>query len=227
MTADQAAEAAEAAEPDVRWEVPLWFHSLGLDLPPEQRTAHLDEIAAEVWAGGTDFQRSTVAAWYAEIAAAAEEDGVLYAGLNLFRTDDDRVATASLVVLATDADTSDPEAAAAALVELLSADPANEVLRTDVSCGPAVLSLSGLVVDLSGEDSAAVPLELAQAEAHIPVPGADTLLVLRLSTPSLREFPEYVRLLAQTADTVAYDRPDAGAAAIPEQLAARVTGAFG
>lgn len=187
----------------VQWEIPVFFHSLGVELQPEQRVAHLAEVAAELWSGGTDFQRSTVAGWYAEIAASAVAEGASYAGFSLLGTDDDRVSTATLVVLAEQADTSDPEVAAAALQELLSTDPAHEVFRTRVTCGPAVVVLSGLAMELAD----GVTLELAVAEAHLPVPGADTLLVLRMSTPSLPELPDYVGLLARIAESVRYEVP--------------------
>ncbi|MER8185781.1 hypothetical protein [Kitasatospora sp. NPDC094015] len=221
----------EAAADDIRWEVPVFFHSLGVALPEPERAAHLAEISAEIWSGGTPFQRETVAGWYGEIAADAAEDGAVYAGLSLLGTEDDRITAATLVILAEEADTSDPEVAAAALVELLSLDPAHEVIRTDIACGPAVLVVSGMVLDLTaqaGEDGAAA-LELAQAEVYIPVPGADTLVVFRLSTPSLPEFPEYVTILARMADTVSYRPPGAQApaaeVALPQQ--ARITEAFG
>ncbi|MEV4611395.1 hypothetical protein AB0K43_02165 [Kitasatospora sp. NPDC049258] len=218
-----------AAEDDIRWEVPVFFHSLGLALPEPERAAHLAEIAAEIWSGGTAYQRETVAGWYGEIAADAAEDGAVYAGLSLLGTEDDRITAATLVILAEEADTADPEVAAAALVELLSLDPAHEVIRTEIACGPAVLVVSGTVLDLSGRagDGGTASLELAQAEVYVPVPGADTLVVFRLSTPSLPEFPEYVTILARMADTVTYRGPGARApeAALPQQ--ARITKAFG
>ncbi len=194
-------------ELDIRWEVPVLFHSLGVALAEEERAAHIAEVAAEVWSGGTEFQRTTVAGWYAEIAAEAAEDGAVYAGFALLGTEDDRVSVATLVILAEESDTSEPEIAAAALVEYLSLDPANEVIRSDVNCGPAVLSVSGAVMDLTEQAGEPTSLNLAQAEVYLPVPDADTLLVCRLSTPSLRDFPEYVTMLAQMADTVVYRRP--------------------
>ncbi|GAA2238320.1 MULTISPECIES: hypothetical protein [Kitasatospora] len=215
---------------DVRFEVPIWFHSLGLEMSEEQRAAHHAEIASEIWAGGTDYQRTTVAAWYAEIAEGALEDGVLYAGINYFRTDDDRLATANLVIQAEKIDTSDAGIAAASLVEMLSADPDQEVFRTDVHCGPAVVVVHGQVCEFGQEAGAPATLELAQAEVYIPVQGADTLLVMRISTPSLPEFPTYVTMLAQIADSVYFGRPsDAPGAtpAVPSAAASRITEAFG
>ncbi|BFV56606.1 hypothetical protein KCMC57_up17100 [Kitasatospora sp. CMC57] len=194
-------------ELDIRWEVPVVFHSLGVSLPEEERAAHIAEVAAEVWSGGTEYQRTTVGGWYGEIAAEAAEDGAVYAGFALLGTEDDRVSTATLVILAEEADTSDPEIAAAALVELLSLDPANKVIRSDVSCGPAVLVVSGMIVDLTEQAGEPTKLELAQAEVYLPVPGTGTLLVCRISTPSLADFPDYVTLLAQMADTVVHRRP--------------------
>ncbi|WP_441246441.1 hypothetical protein [Kitasatospora sp. McL0602] len=217
-------------ELDIRWEVPVIFHSLGVALSEEERSAHISEVAAEVWSGGTEFQRTTVAGWYSEIAAEAAEDGAVYAGFALLGTEDDRVSVATLVILAEESDTSDPAIAAAALVEFLSMDPAHEVIRSDVSCGPAVVSISGMIMDLTEQAGVPTSLELAQAEVYIPVPGADTLLVCRLSTPSIADFPEYVTMLAQMADTVVYNKPGttaqaAAAVTLPNQ--SRITEAFG
>jgi hypothetical protein len=217
-------------ELDIRWEVPVIFHSLGVALSEEDRAAHIAEVAAEVWSGGTEFQRSTVADWYREIAAEAAEDGVVYTGFALLGTEDDRVSIATLVVLAEESDTSDPEIAAAALVELLSMDPSHEVFRSDVSCGPAVVSISGMVMDLTEQAGEPTSLSLAQTEVYIPVPGADTLLVCRLSTPSIADFPEYVTMLAQMADTVTYNPSGATAEAAPAATPpnqSRITEAFG
>ena len=232
-------------ELDIRWEVPVVFHSLGVSLPEEDRAAHIAEIAAEVWSGGTEYQRTTVGGWYSEIAAEAAEDGAVYAGFALLGTEDDRVSIATLVILAEESDTSDPEIAATALVELLSQDPANEVIRSDVNCGPAVLVVSGIVMDLTEQAGEPTKLELAQAEVYLPVPGTDTLLVCRISTPSLADFPDYVTMLAQMANTVVHLRPGdtepgggtvtlpgqsdgdggAGEAALASQ--SRIMGAFG
>ncbi|WP_371494827.1 hypothetical protein OG871_06285 [Kitasatospora sp. NBC_00374] len=231
MTTAEQPSAVLVDEPDdIHWEVPYFFHSLGVAMPEEERAAHLAEVSAEIWSGGTAYQRDTVAQWYGEIAADAAEDGAVYCGLSLMGTEDDRITSATLVILAEEADTSDPEVAAAALVEVLSLDPAHEVIRTEVSCGPAVLVLSGMVLDLSSQTDGAGParLELAQAEVYIPVPGTGTLVVMRISTPSLPEFPDYVTILATAADSVRYRRPgepEAAEVTLPQQT--RITEAFG
>ncbi|MEV4557053.1 hypothetical protein AB0K51_08645 [Kitasatospora sp. NPDC049285] len=229
MTADQI-ERTDAPGDDIRWEVPVQFHSLGVELSEEQREAHLGEVAAEVWSGGTEFQRSTVASWYREIAASAAEDGAVYSGFLLGGTEDDRVTIATLVIQADEADTSDAEVAAAALHDLLSLDPADEVFRAQAPVGPVVVTVSGSLVELPDEGEGATTLELAQACAYVPVPGADTLVTMTLSTPSLVDFPEYVAMLAGIVDTVVYDRPGVPgevAPVVPGQAAANITEAFG
>lgn len=214
--------------PDIRWELPVQFHSLGVDLPEEQRAAHLAEISAEIWSGGTEFQRETVAGWYGDIAASAAEDGAIYSGLLLAGTEDDRVTVATLVIQADPADTDDAGVVADALQEMLSVDPANEVMRTEAPVGPVVVTVSGAVVEFPDGGEGATTLELAQATAYIPVPGAGTLVTMQLSTPSLRDFPEYVGILAGVVDTVVYDRPGVPAPDVPQQqTAARITEAFG
>src|SRR5690348_12392897 len=117
--------------PRLSWRPPVHFHSLGLELPEEERPAHLAEIAAEIWSGGTEYQRTTVRGWYEDIAAAAAEDGAEYAGLYIGGTDDDRLTTATLVVRTDPAHTGEPDAVAAALEELLSNDSANHVFRQE------------------------------------------------------------------------------------------------
>lgn len=218
---------------DIRWQIPAQFHSLGVDLPEAERAAHLAEVSAEVWCGGTEFQRGTVAAWYEEIAASAAEEGAVYSGFLLAGTEDDRVTLATLVIQAEQADTSDAGAVAAAIHELLSLDPANEVFRVEAPVGPVVVQVSGTVTEVDGEDGESAELQLAEASAYIPVPQADTLVTMTVSTPTLTDFPEYVAMLAALVDSVVHDRPGAepgagaAGAALPEQSAARILEVFG
>ncbi|WP_377269802.1 hypothetical protein [Peterkaempfera sp. SMS 1(5)a] len=217
------------AGPQLSWRPPVHFHSLGLELPEEERPAHLAEIAAEIWPGGTEYQRTTVRGWYEDIAASAAADGAEYAGLYIGGTDDDRLTTATLVVRTDPADARDPDAVAAALEEMLSNDSANQVLRQEAPAGPVVVVVSGLLVTLPDEETGdRVELPLCTVTAHLPVAGADLLLTMQLSTPSAAEFPDYVALLASTVETVSYgeDPAEAGSAA-QSAMAAGIEEAFG
>ncbi|MFJ5923059.1 hypothetical protein ACIQF6_10670 [Kitasatospora sp. NPDC092948] len=213
---------------DIRWSLPVQFHSLGVDLPEQEREAHIAEVASEVWCGGTEFQRTTVASWYSDIAATAAEDGAVYSGFLLAGTEDDRVTVATLVIQADEADTSDAEAASAAIQDMLSLDPANEVFRTVAPVGPVVVSIAGSLAEVSDEEGNTAKLELAQASAYIPVPDSDTLVTMTISTPTLTDFPEYVAMLAALVETVEYDRPGAQpATALPGPDTAKMLEAFG
>ncbi|WP_354638708.1 hypothetical protein [Kitasatospora camelliae] len=228
MEQTDTAEAVPDDGLDIRWEIPVQFHSLGVELPEDQREAHLAEVSAEIWSGGTEFQRTTVAGWYGEIAASAAEDGAIYSGLYLGGTEDDRITIATLVIQADQADTEDAETAAAAMQDMLSLDPANEVFRTEAPVGPVVVVISGVIAEFPDQGEGPAKLELAQVTAYIPVAGAGTLVTMQLSTPSLPDFPEYVGILAGIVETVVYDRPGAPTAAIPDQqTVARITEAFG
>lgn len=61
-----------APEPGFDFEVPVHFHDLGMHLSEEQRWAHLGEVAAETWSGGTGYQRQTVRQLYADLAGAGD-----------------------------------------------------------------------------------------------------------------------------------------------------------
>ncbi|GGQ74958.1 hypothetical protein [Kitasatospora griseola] len=213
---------------DIRWVVPAQFHSLGVELPEQEREAHLAEVAAEIWCGGTEFQRSTVASWYSDIAATAGEEGAVYSGFLLAGTEDDRVTVATLVIQADQADTADADTVAAAIQDMLSLDPANEVFRVPAPVGPVVVAVAGSLAEVDDEFGNKAKLELAQASAYIPVPGADTLVTMTISTPMLIDFPEYVTMLAGLVETVVYDRPGTQpATALPGPDQAKITEAFG
>lgn len=106
----EAAAEPAADQPMLYWNVPVLFHSLGLELPEEDREAHIAEVAREVWVGGTDFQRDTVASWYRDIARTAAAAGAVYSGFLLGGLDDGRISTGTLVIQVDQVDTADAEA---------------------------------------------------------------------------------------------------------------------
>ncbi|MEU0741711.1 hypothetical protein [Streptomyces sp. NPDC006134] len=190
----------------IQWQIPKEFYSLGLELEAAERSAYLDSMAAEIWANGTDYQRETVAYWYKEIAEAAADDGALEAAFCMLRTEEGRVTTATLSVMAEPiASPGDAQTVIAGLVEALSNDPLNEVMEVNAESGPAVLTLSGMHMTARQgvEDSVApVTLELAQATVYVPCLPVSQLVVLTLTTPSIQDFPDYVGVLARVTDSV-------------------------
>ncbi|GAA2105893.1 hypothetical protein GCM10009759_43460 [Kitasatospora saccharophila] len=214
---------------NLHWEVPAQFHSLGVELPEEERDAHLAEVSEEIWSGGNEFQRTTVAAWYRDVADTAAEEGAVYSGILIARTPDDRATVATLLIQADPADTQDADAVAASLLEMLSADPANDVFDVAAPVGPVVVSAFGTIAEFDDGAGGKTELTLAQASAYIPVPRADTLLTMTISTPTLADFPEYVGMLGMLVDSVVYDEPGAEprAPAISQESASRITEMFG
>jgi hypothetical protein len=207
MTETATEPGREAGAPaSIQWRIPEEFRSLGLELEPAERDAYLDSMAADIWAGGTDYQRDTVAYWYKQIAEAAADDGTLEAAFCMLRTADDRVTTATLSIIAEPIErTPDVRTVVAGLVEALSDDPANEVLEVNTAGGPGVLVLSGLQMTARGGADGtgeSVTLDLAQASAYLPCPPVSQLVVLTLTTPMVQDFPDYVGVLAAVADTV-------------------------
>ncbi|WP_033219063.1 hypothetical protein [Kitasatospora phosalacinea] len=214
---------------DIRWEVPAQFHSLGVELPEEEREAHLAEVSEEIWSGGTEYQRTTVAAWYRDVADTAVEAGAVYSGFLIARTADDRATVATLLVQADHADTQDADAVASSLLEMLSADPANDVFDVTAPVGPVVVSAFGTVAEFDDGAGGKTELTLAQASAYIPVPRADTLLTVTISTPTLEDFPEYMGMLAMLVDSVVHDEPGAEpqAPGPDQESSSRITEMFG
>lgn len=201
-----AAEAGAEAPASIQWQIPKEFYSLGLDLEPAERAAYLDSMAAEIWANGTDYQRETVAYWYKEIAEAAAEDGTLEAAFCMLRTEDGRVTTATLSIIAEPmSPAGDARTVTSGLIEALSNDPVNEVMEVNTEGGPAVLSLSGMQMTArQGDDGSSDPvtLDLAQASAYVPCLPVSQLVVLTLTTPSIQDFPDYVGVLARVTDSI-------------------------
>lgn len=195
-----------ALDDEISLWIPTGFHSLGLEVPEEERQAHLEDVAAEIWPSGTDFQRETVTGWYSEIADSAAEDGALYAGLCLVATEDEEPGSAFLLIRAERADCSDAMLATTGLVEAFSADPAKEVYRATAAGRPIAVVFSTLTwtpsATAAAADQPATPLTIATAEAYIPLPQISRILVLCISSPTLELFPDFVSLLSGIAETV-------------------------
>ncbi|MFF4601154.1 hypothetical protein ACFY12_00125 [Streptomyces sp. NPDC001339] len=205
--------------PEIHWEVPEEFHSLGLEYVDEQHEKYLELLAARVWPGGSDQQRDLITMWYSEVAATATQAGAAYAGFCILATDDDRVSTASLTIRCEPLDSTAASQTADALLEALSSDASLEVHRVETNCGPAVISISGTQVIFRASGSAnlpaeqepsapAPPISLAQIDAYCPLPEVERLLVFSLSTPSFAELPWYIAKLSELVDTVELSSPE-------------------
>lgn len=222
----------QQVETGFTFDVPVQFHDLGMHLTDEERWVHLEELAAEIWPGGTLDQRQGVQRFYAELADAAAGDGATYAGIGLMATEDDRVSTASLIVRSETIEGADVELITTTLLETLSLDPACDVYRTEVETGPAVVVFAGVEwTPGTPEEGAPTPeaIPLVRIDTYVPLPEISELLVLSLTTPSLPDLPMYVELMAQTAESVRILGDD-GPLALPTQQsesAARLTEAFG
>ncbi|WP_354642589.1 hypothetical protein [Kitasatospora camelliae] len=231
MTADQGPHTA-ASQPEIGFDfdVPVDFHDLGMHLTDEERWAHLEEVASEIWSGGTDYQRQGVQQLYADVAAAAAGDGASYAGICMFATEDDRVSTASLIIRSDTIDSGDLETITGTLQESLSLNPSVDVYRTEVEVGPALVQFMAIewtppAPSADAPRPAAIPL--VNVDVYIPLPKTRSLLVMSLTTPSLPDLPHYVALMSELAETVRVhdDQPT-----VPEQRgesAARIEAAFG
>ncbi len=204
--------------------IPDGIHSLGLELPEEERAERVDDLADGLWSAGTDFQRETVATWYREFADSAADDGALYAGVCFVATENEQPGSATLLIRAETADSSDAELAVTGLVEALSADPAKEVFRTTAAGRPAVVVFSATTTVLSqSAGQPATELTIATAEAYIPLPEISRLLVLNISSPSLELFPDFASLLSGIAETTEVDRAAVDDFAAEDGTATRVS----
>ncbi|MFJ8045325.1 hypothetical protein ACIRBX_32955 [Kitasatospora sp. NPDC096147] len=232
VAAGATSETGVTPETGFTFDVPVHFHDLGMHLSDEERWAHLGELAAEIWSGGTEAQREGVQRFYAEVADSAAADGATYAGICLMATEDDRVSTASLIARSETLEGGDVELITSTLMETLSLDPACDVHRTEVEAGPAVVVFAGVEwLPGAAEEGAPAPepLQLVRVDTYLPLPEISELLVFSLTTSSLPDLPVYVELMAQTAESVRLlgdDRP-VSLPGQPDPAAERLVAAFG
>lgn len=232
MTTEQST-APNAQDRGFTFEVPVHFHDLAMHLDETERWAHLEELACEIWSGGTADQREGVQQLYAGIAEAAARDGAIYAGVAMFATEDDRISSASLIARTDPIEAGDVEMIVSTLEETLSLNPSNDVRRVEVEAGPAVVSFAATEWQFDPADAPErpEPIVMARVDAYLPLPDLGTMLVFALTTPSLPELPDYVALLSQTAESVRRLDEEPVTVAVPGQptgeTAARMTAAFG
>ncbi|MFC7308679.1 hypothetical protein ACFQVC_31240 [Streptomyces monticola] len=186
------------AVPELHLDIPGGFHSLGLDLDPEEREEQLWAVAMEIWPHGTDFQREVAFHTYREMAENAVAEKSFYAGFCLGEAPDGRTTTASLIARLDPLDDPDPELSARGLFEALSVNENNTVENIRVPAGPGVLVLCGLEWHSDPQDTAAPSLPLARIDVYLPLPRMRRLLVLSMTTPSLPDLPFYVSLLSKS-----------------------------
>ncbi|MEV5881753.1 hypothetical protein AB0L74_03310 [Streptomyces sp. NPDC052020] len=192
-----------AQEVLIEFESPEDFHEIPLMLPPDAFEAALEELAAKIWPGGTDFQREVTAAVYRTMAEALEEDGTVHAAVGLFETEAGEVSIANLLVRVEDIEPDSPQVVAASLHEALSLEEHRDVHRVDLACGPATVSFHATEF---GGGEVQNPIAFAHVELYVPSPFGGKLLVITLSTPSLAELPVYVGLMSRLGDTVRFNR---------------------
>ncbi|WP_148592434.1 hypothetical protein [Streptomyces sp. WAC01526] len=188
-------------EVSIEFETPDVFHELPLHLPAEVLDAALWELAEKIWPAGTEFQRETTALVYADLTDTLVADGVMYASLGLFETEDGEVSTANLIARVESVDGEEPAVVAASVQEELALQEHRDVHQVDLPCGPAVLSFHSTEID---GDSALSSLAFAHVELYVPSSLPGWLAVLSLSTPSFAELPRYVDWLRQIGESLAF-----------------------
>ncbi|MFF9782495.1 hypothetical protein YWIDRAFT_01969 [Streptomyces sp. SceaMP-e96] len=188
-------------EVSIEFETPDVFHELPLHLPAEVLDAALWELAEKIWPAGTEFQRETTALVYADLTDTLVADGVMYASLGLFETEDGEVSTANLIARVESVDGEEPAVVAASVQEELALQEHRDVHQVDLPCGPAVLSFHSTEID---GDSALSSLAFAHVELYVPSSVPGWLAVLSLSTPSFAELPRYVGWLRKIGETFTF-----------------------
>ncbi|WP_411135409.1 hypothetical protein [Streptomyces sp. C10] len=188
-------------EVSIEFETPDVFHELPLHLPDEVLDAALWELAEKIWPAGTEFQRETTALVYADLTDTLMADGVMYASLGLFETEDGEFSTANLIARVESVDEEEPAVVAASVQEELALQEHRDVHQVDLPCGPAVLSFHSTEID---GDSALSSLAFAHVELYVPSSVPGWLAVLSLSTPSFAELPRYVGWLRKIGETLTF-----------------------
>ncbi|MFD0562256.1 hypothetical protein ACFQ2M_09675 [Kitasatospora saccharophila] len=200
---------------EARLVVPPVFHTLTVRGSGNALSAHLAEIAEEVFSGGSPAERNdfaVVAALLAEQFAAAD---VAYAGIGALLVNGRR-ARVSLVVSTVQCSQPIQDLA----VDLSTERPYAEVWTVLLPAGPAALLVETRVTPALKElrdESPSGRVVSTAVEAFLPMPDGATVLTVQLTTSDPEDWDVYTQVFADLLCTVqlAWDGVSVAPAPVP------------
>ncbi|MYT33906.1 MULTISPECIES: hypothetical protein [unclassified Streptomyces] len=187
---------------NITFDVPPFFR----EMAPVESAEEARAVVAERLAGKLGETRAEVfeelSSAYALASSLREESGIVYAA-NCFGTVNAEVSAGTLTVATNPLVYTDPGLAVGGIARIAAErggeDVAAEVL--DLPCGPVAVTVRQAVTMSipaefaeSGEDT---PVETAQLQAYLAVPGGQELITVTFATPSIRHWPQYCEIMVE------------------------------
>ncbi|MET9457068.1 hypothetical protein ABZY05_18565 [Streptomyces canus] len=219
-TSDTSSESTTDSKPAssaFRFQVQPEFHEIPLSAGADE--AALDEqmvaFARDYWGGQEEREplRALTAALYGVNSRHLLSEGAVYNAMGVFPvggSEDgskptERVSRCTLLVSVQDLVNPDPVLAAAGIAETLARSKDDgDVLPVRLPAGPAVVHVAGtrMVWELADGEQERFSVRI---EIWLPFPDADRVLLLSLSTADVQDLYMYQAVLADIADTIAFD----------------------
>ncbi|MFF3452076.1 hypothetical protein ACFYXJ_33610 [Streptomyces sp. NPDC002667] len=199
--------------PPIWFTVPDGFFALPVAPTPDERDTLAQTFVRELYSRGDESLWAPAAPYYAAIAEYMADEGVSYAAMGLFATEEDGVAQCSFTVAAVKTDQTDPDIAAQGTLAILAADPLNDARWLDLPCGPAVscVTLREFTlqpdVTATGEES---KLLTGEIQVHVPFSTGPYTAIFTLYTASTEYWSEFCDLLVAVLRTVSFVEPADG-----------------
>ncbi|GGW84618.1 hypothetical protein [Streptomyces noursei] len=199
---------------NIAFELPSVFREIKTGMSREEAR---QEVVSRAAAKGIDRpagEIDDVTGLYERASAMLLADGVVYAASCHGEFNDER-STGTLTIGLNPLAYADESVAVEGIREVMAKKRANfaEVSLLELPCGKAVVAIQQTpALRIPGEFTTAgqdIPVDVAQLQAFIPVPqeavpGAQTLVTITFSTPSIDHWPEYSEIVAAFLRTLRF-----------------------
>ncbi|MDH6567409.1 hypothetical protein M2160_002430 [Streptomyces sp. SAI-117] len=210
-------ENPEPASPAFRFEVQPEFHEIPLGANPDD--APLDEqmvaFARDYWGGQAEREPlcALTAALYSVNSRHLVSEGAVYYAMGVFPVgggedgskSQERVSRCNLLVSVQELNNPDPVLAVAGIAETLARrKDGGDVQPVRLPAGPAVVHIAGTRMVWESADGEQERFSV-RIEIWLPFPDEDRVLLMCLSTTDVQDLYMYQAVLADIADTIAFD----------------------
>jgi hypothetical protein len=186
--------------PRIEFDLSPDFWAVSLEPDPEVRSREHRELVDRLLPDATPERRAEALDWFGQIAAGFETAGVAHAAHLMARVGD-RLTIGHFTLAVEPFDEADPQAAAYAIAEILSAEPdcARAVRLVSLPCGPAVVT-----EELRAMEIDRIHVPLGQAQVFVKPPTCPGLVVLTMVTPTVQDLTDYTHELAAIAGSLRF-----------------------